>query len=315
MPGLGKNLKEEVFHGSDWAENASVVGKWYVQPSERIYTGGLNFLRSAEVKKLVGSLKKDGFTPENAPEKYRAVARAINIMGQRGEFSPAYQKLFSDASAIFGAPRAKAARIQNAFELFKGGESADILRKTAAKTLAFNVMLYGGLVLTKNAKFVDDRDRSDFLKIKIGSKVSIDPWMGLGITARTVNKILGYGNVSVYTGIRRKISTGEALKDEFIGGIAPGIKLVHELLKGEDLRGYQVDRLAALLNIAPMSAKGIIELLKAGDIEKAIGLSLLQFGGEKIDVFNYKEAKEKENKLKQERGLSIKKKKHNYIGN
>lgn len=308
MPGMGEHFKEEAFHGADWSEKVPILGKQYVARSEAVYTGGLNFLRAAEAKKWVESLRKDGFTPENAPEKYGAVARALNIISQRGQFDPHWQKILSDASTIFGAPRAKVARYQNLFELVKGGTSGDIVRTTAAKTLAFNLGIYGILATTTGAKFVTDRESSDFLKIRISPKIAIDPWMGLGVTARSIAKFQNMAEgkkvLSPYTGKKHPTNFGEILKDEFVGSIAPAIKLAIEAYTGKDLRGYEIERIESLLNVAPLTAKSIVELLRAGDIEQALSLSVLQAAGEGVDVFDYEKAKAKQERLKKERGLT-----------
>lgn len=310
MPGLGKHFKEEVFHGAGLAEKIPIVGKYYAKPSERAYTAGLNYLRAAEARKFAEKLEKRGFTPENAPEKYRSLARALNIISQRGDFGPAYQKVFSDLSTIYGAPRAKAGRLQNAIELFRGGTSGDIVRTTAAKTLGFNLALFGLLKTVTGAQFIDDPERSDAGKIRIGDNITVDPWMGLGVTARTVAKLITGKRASPYTGKTYPVSPGEALQDEFLGGIAPGIKLAWEAMSGKDIRGYQVNRWKSLLNVAPLTAKSLAELGSAGgDIEDMLLLSLLQIGGEGVDVFDYEKAREEERQLKLERGIPVGKKK------
>lgn len=311
MPGLGEHLREEVFHGSP-AENIPIVGKYYAKPSERAYTAGLNFLRGADVKKWVGNLRKKGFTPENAPEKYAAVSRAINIISQRGDFNPAYQKVFSDASLVYGAPRAKAARLQNYVELVKGGTSADIARVTAAKTLAFNAGMLGLLKMTTGGELITDPERSDFLKFRINDKISVDPWMGLGVTARTIAKIYTGKSVSPYSNKVRTVAPGEAIGNELSGGLAPGVKLLVEGLTGRDTRGYQVDRVKSLLNVTPLTARNIVELLNSGETEDAFLLAMLQAGGEGVDVFDYEAAREEEAKLKEQRGISSGRKKQRY---
>lgn len=307
MPGMGEHFKEEAFHGAEWAEKAPVIGKHYVQRSEAVYTGGLNFLRAAEAKKWVESLRKDGFTPENAPEKYQAVARALNIISQRGHFSPHWQRVLSDASTVFGAPRAKAARLQNAFELFKGGTSGNIVRTTGAKTIAFNLGIYGLLSAATGAKFVTDPESSDLGKIRVSPKILIDPWAGLGVTARSVAKLVNIGRgkkvLSPYTGKRYPTNFGNVVKEEFLGGLAPALKLAWEAYSGQDVRGFETERVESLLNVAPLTAKSIVDLLKAGDVDQALYLSVLQAAGEGVDVFDYEKARAKQERLKIERGL------------
>jgi hypothetical protein len=85
-------------------------------------------------------------------------------------------------------------------------------------------------------------------------------------------------------------------------------------MTGTDTRGFQVSRIKALGNIAPLTARQITELLKSGDTIEALELSLLQGMGEGVDTFDYDEAQKEQKALKEERGLGTKKKKKSSGG-
>lgn len=328
MPGVGKeNLKEEVFHEGGLLEETPILGKYYAKPSERVYTTGLNFLRAAEVKKHFEALRKSGFTPEKDPEKFKGVARAINIISQRGDFSKGTARTLSDLGFIFGAPRAKGARVQNLIELFKGGESGATVRKTAAKMIAFNLGLLGLLKASRpEGEIVDDPKRTDFGKFRDGN-TTIDLWTGLGTTIRTAIHA-GTGKVtSPHSGRDYTVAPADPAIKEVANMVAPGMRAAWILTTGKDLGsyltgkppgGYLVDRSEALSQILPLTPKQITEILsQEGGIEKLI-YSAMQAGGEGVDIFDYDEARAKQNRLKAERGVSTrattrkKKSKYNF---
>ena len=314
MPGVGKeNLKEEIFHEGGLLEETPIIGKYYAKPFERVYTTGLNFLRAAEVKKHFEALRKNGFTPEKDPEKFKGVTRAINIISQRGDFSKGTAKTLSDLGFIFGAPRAKGARVQNLIELFKAGESGATVRKTAAKMIAFNLGLLGLLkALRPEGEIVDDPKRTDFGKFRDGD-TTIDLWTGLGTTIRTAIHA-GTGEVtSPHSKRDYAVAPADPAIKEVANMVAPGMRAAWILTTGKDLGsyltgkppgGYLVDRSEALSQILPLTPKQIAEILSQdGGIEKLI-YSAMQAGGEGVDVFNYDEAREKQERLKAERGTT-----------
>jgi len=307
LPGVGKGLKEEIFHGNI-AERIPVVGKGYVRPSERVYTSYLNALRASEVHRWKKILEKDGVTTENNPSAYRGLARAINIMGQRADISGSTQHVFNELSNVLWAPRSKFSRYQTIQELV-GASSSDpvakkLIRNSVAKVAAFNVGILGLLTATygpKNVEFITDPDRTDFLKVRIGD-ATIDPWMGLGPIIRSMAKIKSGKSTSPHTGKTRKVNTLEIIGKEIGSGVAPGVAFLYEFAKGEDLAGYQKERSEAFENFLPLSGRQIYEILDAMGPE-GIPLAAASYIGEGVDVFNYKKAKEKESKLKVKRGL------------
>lgn len=124
MPGLPGHLGEEAFHGGEAIESAPVIGA-YVKASDRAYTSYMNSIRYSLVKDGISRLEKSGFTMDKNPEKYRELARGINIITQRGDISGKAAQLFNTASNVFWAPRAKYSRIQQIGELVKPGNLED----------------------------------------------------------------------------------------------------------------------------------------------------------------------------------------------
>src|SRR3970282_194022 len=113
-------------------------------------------------------------------------------------------------SFLFGAPRAKAARLQNLVELVRGGESANITRKTAAKMLAFNLGIMGLLKAARpNGEIVTDEKRTDFGKFRDGD-ITVDPNAGLGTTIRTALAIKNGQRISSHSGREYNVSPADA---------------------------------------------------------------------------------------------------------
>lgn len=312
IPGLPGHLKEEAFHAGA-VEKIPVFGKFYARPSERLHTAMNNGLRVAEFKKWADKLRRDGLTPEKNPEKFKGVARAINLSGQRGQFKrwgPAVQ----DAAAVLWAPRAKASRYQIISDVL--GISGDpvsrsITRQNLAKVTAFNASMY---MLLKaqygdDLEFVSDSKRSDFLNFRVGN-VTVDPWMGLGPIIRAGVKLYNGSVTSPYTGKERRITPKEVIGGELSSGLAPGPTLAWELLQGKDFNGYEKDRIEALTeSMTPLGWWQIGEIIQETGLKEGLPLAGLAAMAEGVNVFNYKEEKEKQEELKRERGKSTGKKK------
>ncbi len=62
LPGVGKNLKEEAFHGNI-AEKIPVIGKRWIRPSDRVYTAYLNAARVWKMNNIVDKMKEAGLDP------------------------------------------------------------------------------------------------------------------------------------------------------------------------------------------------------------------------------------------------------------
>lgn len=301
MPGVGKqHLKEEIFHGGGLAESLPVVGKYYAKPSEQLYTTGLNYLRASVIKNEVSNLRKRGFTMDGSPERYRGIARAVNIISQRGDFSPAYQKAFSDASVFLSAPRAKGAKLQNIFsgDLVKNTEAGRVERRAALKTIAFNAAMFAILKAKygDDIKFIDDPERSDFLNFRVGNH-TIDPWMGLGPTFRTAMKLYYGKTISGSTGKTRQISVPQAIGEEFMNGIAPGVAMIWTAASGKDTRGFPTDRWKALENIIPLPLRSAKEIFEESGWDGLL-LAISDNAGQQVNTYNPQKAKAEQDRLK-----------------
>ena len=302
VPGLPGHLGEEAFHGGEGIESVPVVGK-YVRASDRAYTSYMNSLRYSLVNDGIARLEKSGFTMDKNPEKYRQLARGINIITQRGDISSKAAQLFNTASNVFWAPRAKYSRIQQLGEIFKPGESGRLARQGLIHTMAFNAALFG-LLKAKygdDVKFNTDPKNTDFLKIRI-KNTTVDPWFGLGSIARNAIQGVEGEKVSGSTGRKVPVSGSDAVGTFITNSLAPGITMLYELASGKSTIGFEKSRLEAALGIAPLAMRDIKDITEEHGIDGLL-LDILAFEGEQVNTFNPVKAKAEQAKLKKERGL------------
>ena len=307
MPGLPGHLGEEAFHGGEGIESAPVIGA-YVKASDRAYTSYMNSIRYSLVNDGISRLEKSGFTMDKNPEKYRELARGINIITQRGDISGKAAQLFNTASNVFWAPRAKYSRIQQIGELVKPGESGRLARQGLAHTMAFNALLFG-LLKAKygdDVKFNTDPTNTDFLKIRI-KNTTVDPWFGLGAIIRSANQGISGEKTSGSTGKTVPVSASDAVGSFLTNSLAPGITMLYELASGKSTLGFEKSRLEALLGVAPLAMRDIKNIAEEHGLDGLL-LDILSYEGEQVNTFNLKKAKAEQERLKKERGLKPSKK-------
>jgi hypothetical protein len=316
VPGMGKFQKEEVFAGG-YAENIPGVGKYYVRPFDRLYTGGLNAIRYVLGKNGIKNLEDQGSTMDNSPEAYRSLARGLNVITRRGDIKPVTAQAMTTLNAIFGAPRNRLARMQQFELLLEKGPSGKLARRGIAAMAGYNLLMFGALkaIYGNEIEFVSDPDRSDFLKIRKGN-ITVDPWAGLGTIVRTTMRPFGYASMAYdsKTGVGREVPLSEAIGNDIGNMLAPAILLTWELATGKDVRGYLKDKTTALWNLVPMSYEGTKEIAQEGKFEDLI-FSLMEWTGDQVNVFNREKAQEESDRLKRERGLPVsrrRKNKHTY---
>jgi len=313
MPGLPGHLGEEAFHGGEAIESAPVIGA-YVKASDRAYTSYMNSIRYSLVKDGISRLEKSGFTMDKNPEKYRELARGINIITQRGDISGKAAQLFNTASNVFWAPRAKWSRIQQIGELVKPGESGRLARQGLAHTMAFNALLFG-LLKAKygdDVKFNTDPENTDFLKIRI-KNTTVDPWFGLGAIIRSANQGVSGEKTSGSTGKTVPVSASDAVGSFLTNSLAPGITMLYELASGKSTLGFEKSRLESLLGVAPLAMRDIRDIAEEHGLDGLL-LDILSYEGEQINTFNPKKAKAEQERLKKERGLKPSKPKSSGSG-
>jgi len=163
-----KLLAREEEFTSNLADKIPGIGK-LIAASERAYTGYLNVLRAGVFTREAQNLIRKGYTFENNPEQFKALAKVVNVLTGRGdipEFLGGKQpKLLS--SALF-SPRFMAARIQTLYlwadpRLPK--EAKILAAKDIGATLAAGATIIS-LAALAGLKIQTDPRSSNFLKIQ-----------------------------------------------------------------------------------------------------------------------------------------------------
>jgi hypothetical protein len=304
VPGMESFKAEEAFAGGK-AESIPVLGKYYVRPSDRGYTGGMNAIRYALAKTRLDAMKKQGLSMEKNPEAYRSLARGLNVITQRGDFGPVWQQALTDVSGFLGAPRNRLSRMQQFQVMLEKGEAGKLTRRGVAASIGYNVLLFGALkaMYGDEIEFISDPERSDFLKIR-KDNITVDPWYGMGTVIRSTMRPFGLATLSrdSKTGKAREVSLSESLGSDIGNMLAPGVLLAWELASGKDVRGYLKDRVSALWNVAPISIKGVKDIAEEGNFEDFV-FALMEATGESTNVFNREKASKENERLKKERGI------------
>jgi len=292
IPGVGKNLKEEAFHGS-LAEKIPIIGKNWIRPSDRAYTSYLNAARVWKMNNIVDKLKEVGLSPDNPADAdaFRSAAKVVNILSARGDFK-SFGSTLNTLSNWMWSPRNRASKFQLLHEYGKAKTGAgEQLHPTAAKELtrglervtALNAGLLALAAGTGAATVETDPRSTDFARFRFGNTV-IDPWFGLqpiirgiarGTTGTTINA----------NGKEGRTNFGTELGRYLVSGAAPGVTLIKEQVTGSDLAGYEKDRLKSLADsVTPMIAENIREQLTTNGIGAAAATAPLEFLGESVDL-------------------------------
>lgn len=163
-----KLLAREEEFTSNLADKIPGIGK-LIAGSERAYTGYLNVLRSGVFTSEAQNLIRKGYTYENNPEQFKALAKVVNVLTGRGdipEFLGGKQPKILSA-ALF-SPRFMAARIQTLY-LWADPRLTKEARILAAKDIG-TTLASGAIILSLASlagyKVVTDPRSVNFLKIQ-----------------------------------------------------------------------------------------------------------------------------------------------------
>lgn len=163
-----KLLAREEEFTSNLADKIPGIGK-LIAGSERAYTGYLNVLRSGVFTSEAQNLIRKGYTFENNPEQFKALAKVVNVLTGRGdipEFLGGKQPKILSA-ALF-SPRFMAARIQTLY-LWADPRLTKEARILAAKDIG-TTLASGAIILSLASlagyKVVTDPRSVNFLKIQ-----------------------------------------------------------------------------------------------------------------------------------------------------
>lgn len=163
-----KLLAREEEFTSNLVDKIPGIGK-LIAGSERAYTGYLNVLRSGVFTSEAQNLIRKGYTFENNPEQFKALAKVVNVLTGRGdipEFLGGKQPKILSA-ALF-SPRFMAARIQTLY-LWADPRLTKEARILAAKDIG-TTLASGAIILSLASlagyKVVTDPRSVNFLKIQ-----------------------------------------------------------------------------------------------------------------------------------------------------
>jgi hypothetical protein len=305
---------------SNLAERIPIIGKGSIKiagkkiptgldligGSERAYTSYLNKLRVDVFMDAADTFMKQGMTPENHPELYKAWANFVNSStgrGSLGKFEEGGQVL----NTVFFSPRLIASRINllTDFATLGGYKSVpkQIRVRKMKDMLSFLGVGFTALMLAKLAAkgvFGDDEDNqvsvepdahsSDFGKLRIGN-TRLDVWGGfqqyVRLTAQLMPQAIGGGYVkSSNTGRiyhlddpdefpfkKRSDQIWEFIKGKF----APVPSLI--VNAGTDITGQRMSfGQIAYNNLTPLAFQDINDAYQDGGIKRAFFAAPTIFG-------------------------------------
>jgi len=310
------------------------VYKIFYNASERAYSGFLNKLRADVFRKGVRLLEEQGIKFEEEPEKYKALAKAINNATGRGSLG-SQEKNAKELGAIFFSPRMITSRVGMVQDIIRK-DSSPVVRKMAAKNLAgtfsYIAIMHSLFAYLQSGDekegddFLDNLNLNpvgtDFLKNKQGT-TRYDHSAGFVPLIRTIARI-GSGNKfnadGEYTNLDFKgYNTPSRLSEIGQFGknkLSPFAKVIYSWVANEDVENFKKPfsyKNAGISLVAPLNVRDyfkgnikmdgwIPKLDKKGDLysntDKYIEDRLLSLYGDGLQNYGEEEVETKEDKAK-----------------
>jgi hypothetical protein len=279
-----KLLAREEEFTSNLADKIPGIGK-LIEASERAYTGYLNVLRAGVFTSEAQKLIQKGYTFENNPEQFKALAKVVNVLTGRGdipEFLGGKQpKILS--SALF-SPRFMAARIQTLY-LWADPRLPKEAKILAAKDIG-TTLASGALILSLAAlagyKVQTDPRSVNFLKIQDKQEHGSTFYDILGGLPQYVRflaqqglgeKIPSNGNGVITFGSKKARGTTRLSEaSRFLRGkLSPLTGGALNLMEGKDVLGQPYHLWPNVpLEFVPLPYTDVNEAYKIGGIDAAI---------------------------------------------
>lgn len=251
---LHLSAREEQFM-SNLAERIPVWGV-LVKGSQRAAIAYLNKMRADLFNQGATQFEKDGLTPEEHPELYKAWAHYINNGTGRGKLGILEQSA-PVLNSVFFSPRFMASRLNTLLAPLTYANAPAPVREQAIKDwtsfVGFTMVVLGLLALSggDEAEVGDDPLSSDFGKLKIGN-TRWDLWGGYQQWATYIMRSAAFfveygkmlnGDTSAKKFVKETYNQTSADTDArfFSGKMAPIPGFVYELKHGKDRNGKPMD--------------------------------------------------------------------------
>jgi hypothetical protein len=290
------NAKEERYM-SNIAERLPVIGR-FVKGSERAYTAYLNKMRVDVFMQAADAFMKEGMTPDNHPEMYKAWADFVNASTGRGSLGK-FEESAQILNSAFFSPRLIASRVSLLVDAATFGGYKDIPLKIRVMKmrdlLSFSALAFSTLMLAKLAsQAIYGKDEvsvesnilsSDFGRVKVG-ETRFDVMGGfqpyvvfVDRFARAKMKTIG-GDIKSLKGDKFPFKTRADLTLRFFRGkLAPIPGTIWSLSEGKDIAGSKFNIEDALMGFAPMIWQDVQDAYKDGGLKRAIGVGATSMWG------------------------------------
>jgi len=245
-----KILAREEEFTSNLADKLPIVGP-AIKASERAYTSYLNVLRTGVFTTEAQKLISRGYTFENNPEQFTALAKVVNVLTGRGDIPEVLGgKQPKVLSSVFFSPRFIAARIQTLylpFDVRMPKEARLLAAKDIGSTLA-TATAFLSLAAMAGLKVNMDPRSTNFLKLEDENDNGSTYYDILGGLPRYVSFLAqqvtgkrkpatGNGMIDLTTGKFGKPSRLTEAAKFVRGKLSPAVGSAFNLLDGKDVVG------------------------------------------------------------------------------
>ncbi len=308
---LKEREKEEIFNNR-FSGTVKVKGKEYklidvpLKPFERAFTTLGNVTRVTAYRNISRKYKEEGYTREKDPELFKSLARRLNEQTGRGMVNEYVEQANKVVTLGIWSPKLMAAKfnqlgISDLASIFIPGtkgyyrqlhpkERAAAIRDVAQFAATVAAMSYL-LALAAGGDVDDDPLSSTFMDVKLPNGKSYNFTGGFSGYIRAISQfMIGERHKD---GKETKVNSLETAGRFFRGKVPPLTGALLNIKSGKNFMGQETSVGDEIVNLAPISLRGIADQIKNDGAESFLTQGIPTFFG-----FNVKNEKDYEPKLK-----------------
>lgn len=301
------SAKEEAFM-NNLAEKIPLVGK-LISGSERAYVMYLNKMRVDLFNRGADILADSGYTFENNPKEYKALASWINNSTGRGGMSDNFNRAAPILNSILFSPRLISSRLNllglsdiatlgNGFYSKLPKPVRMMAIKDMAKFIGFGVTVLAISQLSGAEVELDPRS-TDFGKIKVGN-TRYDIWGGFQPYIRVMAQLLTGQRKFTTTKDIANANRKDVLETFLRGKLAPVPSMGVDFLQGKTLTGQDVTiKQEAAQHLLPLLSSDIYDAMQDGGIKSIFTVGIPSTFGVSVQTYQPAPPKDKSHHRRQ----------------
>lgn len=308
---LKEREKEEIFNNR-FSGTIKIKGKEIklidapLKPFERAFTTLGNVTRVTAYRNISRKYREEGYTREKDPELFKSLARRLNEQTGRGKINEYIEQANKVVTLGIWSPRLMAAKfnqlgISDLASLFIPGtkgyyrqlhpkERAAAIRDIAQFAVTVSALTYG-LALAAGGDVDDDPLSSTFMDVKLPNGKSYNFTGGFSGYIRAIAQFAK--GKKHKDGKDQKLNSLDVGSRFFRGKVPPLTGAALNVFSGKNYMGQETSVGEEIINLAPISVRGITQQIQNDGGEAFITQGIPTFFG-----FNVKNEKDYEKPLK-----------------